>query len=147
MLPCSGLCRGRLERLRRSGGDRQRGRHHPQPGRERPRPRLLLRTTAAACHSFCPSSRPFLPPFLLALFLLPLCPSVDCPAGLSNLRVKNVSRHRRQHDELKVKLSYFYFCESHVLYLHKATGAVWCIWIFLSLIYGGCFFKPITIYR
>lgn len=33
MLPCSGLRRGPLERLRRSGGDRQCSRHHTQPGR------------------------------------------------------------------------------------------------------------------
>lgn len=34
MLPYSGLCRGRLERLRCSGGDWQCSRHHTQPGRK-----------------------------------------------------------------------------------------------------------------
>lgn len=34
MLPHSGLCRGRLERLRCSGGDWQCSRHHTQPGRK-----------------------------------------------------------------------------------------------------------------
>lgn len=46
MLPYSGLCRGPLERLRRSGGDRQCSRHHTQPGR----------TTSCMYNSDVPSS-------------------------------------------------------------------------------------------
>lgn len=46
ILPYSGLCRGPLERLRRSGGDRQCSRHHTQPGR----------TTLCMCNSDIPSS-------------------------------------------------------------------------------------------
>lgn len=72
MLPCSGLRRGPLERLRRSSGDRQCSRHHTQPGR----------STSRVCHSGVPSSCSvtsspplisFLPVLLLCLFSWSIC--------------------------------------------------------------------------
>lgn len=71
MLPYSGLCRGRLERLRCSGGDWQCSRHHTQPGRKTsvcrtlsfPLPALQLLLPL----SFFPSFTSFLLPYLPVL--------------------------------------------------------------------------------
>lgn len=72
MLPYSGLCRGRLERLRCSGGDWQCSRHHTQPGRK---------TSVCTTLSFPLPALPVLLPLAFFSYLhifprsLPSCPN------------------------------------------------------------------------